>query len=190
MFLPAECDAKIRFTWFYDENEETLKTADELFGMYEMSVGHGSNFLLNIGPDTRGLLPEADSLRFLELGEKIKASYSSPLPYGKIERNGDKYTVAFDGGDDCNWNLPTKDKLSNTLVICEDISDGQKIESFTVNAYLPHDRREYVQVYEGKTVGHKIICKFGAIRASKYELIVRASDSQHKIKSIEAFYVK
>ena len=58
MFLPAECDCKIRNTWFYDLNEETLKSVDELFGMYEMSVGHGSNFLLNIGPDHLGRLPK------------------------------------------------------------------------------------------------------------------------------------
>ena len=70
LFLPSECDCKIRATWFYVLNEDTLKSVDELFGMYEMSVGHGSNFLLNIGPDNRGLLPDADAKRLLELGER------------------------------------------------------------------------------------------------------------------------
>jgi len=37
-FWTAECDCKMRSTWFYDNNEETLKTVDELFGMYEFSV--------------------------------------------------------------------------------------------------------------------------------------------------------
>ena len=60
----------------------------ELFGMYEMSVGHGSNFLINIGPDNRGLLPEADVKRILELGSRIKAGYSTPANFTPLESQG------------------------------------------------------------------------------------------------------
>ena len=34
-----------------------VQTLDELIGMYEMSVGRGANFLLNIGPDALGRIP-------------------------------------------------------------------------------------------------------------------------------------
>ena len=88
VFLPAECDCKLRDTWFYDHNENTIKSVDELFGMYEMSVGHGSNFLINIGPDNRGLLPEADVKRILELGSRIKAGYSTPANFTPLESQG------------------------------------------------------------------------------------------------------
>ena len=63
-FLPAECDCMMRNTWFdCEENEDKIKSVEELMGMYEMSVGRGANLLLNIGPDSRGMLPEKDAAR-------------------------------------------------------------------------------------------------------------------------------
>ena len=190
MFLPAECDCKIRKTWFYDDNEETLKTVDELFGMYEMSVGHGSNFLLNIGPDNRGLLPEADAERFLALGKRIRASYGQPLDFSAPVKEGDTYSITHKEMDEPSWEIPTENHLSNTIVISEDLTNGQKISSFSVYAYLPHYKKKKIQVFEGKTVGHKVFCKFSPIRATKYEVVINASDGEHRITDIKAFYVK
>ncbi len=190
MFLPAECDCKIRNTWFYDDNEETLKSVDELFGMYEMSVGHGSNFLLNIGPDNRGLLPEADAERFLALGERIRASYGQPLDFSAPVKEGDAYVITHKEMDEPSWEIPAEKNLSNTLVISEDLTQGQRITSFSVYAYLPRYKKKKIQVFEGKTVGHKVICKFSPIRATKYEVVINASNGEHRIKDIKAFYVK
>ena len=190
MFLPAECDCKIRNTWFYDDNEETLKSVDELFGMYEMSVGHGSNFLLNIGPDNRGLLPEADAERFLALGKRIRASYGQPLDFSAPVKEGDTYIITHKEMDEPSWEIPTENHLSNTIVISEDLTNGQKISSFSVYAYLPHYKKKKIQVFEGKTVGHKVFCKFSPIRATKYEVVINASDGEHRITDIKAFYVK
>ncbi|MBR7099081.1 MAG: alpha-L-fucosidase, partial [Clostridia bacterium] len=190
MFLPAECDCKIRSTWFYDNNEETLKSTDELFGMYEMSVGHGSNFLINIGPDFRGLIPDADAKRFLELGERIKRSYGTSLEYTAPVKDGNTYTITHCDVDKPDWEDPTKDKLSNALVISEDLTDGQKITSFSIYAYLPHYKSKKIQVFEGKTVGHKVFCKFSPIRASKYEVIINSSNGEYQIKDIKAFWVQ
>ncbi len=190
MFLPAECDCKIRNTWFCDENEETLKSVDELFGMYEMSVGHGSNFLLNIGPDRRGLLPEEDTERFLALGERIRASYGQPLDFSAPIKEGDTYTVNHEEMNEPSWEIPAEKNLSNTIVISEDLTQGQRITSFSVYAYLPRFKKKKIQVFEGKTVGHKVICKFSPIRATKYEVVINASNGEHRIKDIKAFYVK
>ena len=84
---------------------ETLKSVDELFGMYEMSVGHGSNFHLNIGPDNRGLLPDADVERVLSLGEKIRATFGNPLPYTAPVQDGDTYTMAHTELSE-DWMIP------------------------------------------------------------------------------------
>ncbi len=191
-FLPAECDCKLRFTWFYDLNEESIKSVDELFGMYEMSVGHGSNFLLNIGPDNRGLLPEKDVERVLELGERIKVAYGSPLPYHDITKDGDVYYMLHKERDTCPdwWTVPKASRLSNTLVIEEDLTHGQSVESFSVYGYLPQDCHAKILLFEGKTIGHKVICKFGAIRCSKYELVINRSNGEHAIKAMKAYFVK
>ncbi len=189
LFLPAECDCKIRNTWFYDRNEDTLKSVDELFGMYEMSVGHGSNFLLNIGPDHRGLLPEADAKRLLELGERIRASFGTPLPYEAPKREGNVYVMEHGELSDPDWKMPRAERLSNCIVLQEDLTNGQRITAFHVYGYLPHYKKKRILLFEGRTVGHKVICRFGALRCSKFEVEIEG-DEGATLASMQAFYIK
>jgi alpha-L-fucosidase len=73
VFLPAECDFRIRDQWFYsDADADTLKSLDTLWALYLNSVGHGANMLINIAPDRRGLIMDSDAERFLQLGNKIR----------------------------------------------------------------------------------------------------------------------
>lgn len=190
MFLPAECDCKIRNTWFYDLNEETLKSVDELFGMYEMSVGHGSNLLLNIGPDDRGLLPEADVKRLLELGARIKAAFGSPLSYTEPARNGNVYAMEHSDLGDPDWRMPREARLSNCLVLQEDLTNGQHIKGFRIYGYLPNYKKKRILLFEGRTVGHKVICRFGALRCSKYEVEITESNGDFALTDMKAFYIK
>ena len=189
-FLPSECDCKIRATWFYDLNEDTLKSLDELFGMYEMSVGHGSNFLLNIGPDNRGLLPEADTKRVLELGEKIRRCYGKPLNYAEPVREGNVYTMEHNelSSEDFKTH-PKTERLSNCLVLKEDLTNGQMITSFRVYGYLPAYQKKKILLFEGRTVGHKVFCRFGALRCSKFEVEITGSDGEYALTDIKAYYV-
>ena len=191
VFLPAECDCKLRSTWFWDLNEETIKSTEELFGMYEMSVGHGSNFLINIGPDSRGLLPDADVERILELGKRIKESYGEPKSFSAPVKVGDIYTLTNVETDMPDWSTdPKKERLSNCVVIEEDLKNGQSVESFSIYAYLPAYKHKKILVFEGKTIGHKVICKFSAMRASKYEIAINSHNGDYAINNIKVFYVK
>ncbi|MBO5355382.1 MAG: alpha-L-fucosidase [Clostridia bacterium] len=189
-FLPAECDCKIRNTWFYDNNEETLKSVDELFGMYEMSVGHGSNFLLNIGPDDRGLLPEADRARLLELGERIKNAFGTPLDYSDPVCDGNVYTLTHNALRDPVWKLPLHSHLCNCLVLKEDLTKGQSIKSFRIYAYMPNYKKKKILLFEGRTVGHKAICRFGAIRASRFEIEITDHQGEFALNEIKGYFVK
>ena len=189
LFLPSECDCKIRNTWFYDLNEETLKSVDELFGMYEMSVGHGSNFLLNIGPDNRGLLPDADVERILALGERIRDSFGTPLAYTEPVKDGHIYTMTHEELS-ADWDLPKESRLSNCLMLKEDLSKGQSIRSFRIYGYLPNYRKKKILLFEGRTVGHKVYCRFGALRCSKFEVEITDFDGPYELKAIKAFYIK
>ena len=190
-FLPAECDCKMRNTWFFDDNEDTIKSVDELFGMYESSVGRGSNFLLNVGPDDRGLLPKADADRLLELGERIHTAYGVPLPFGEIKKDGDIHCIThtdFSPGND--WSKPYATRLTNCVTIEEDLTNGQSITSFKVYASLPVYSKKRILVFEGHTVGHKIFCRFPAIRACRLTVEVTGHNGDYVINSIKAYYVK
>lgn len=136
-FLPAECDCRIRKNWFYrTADADTLKSVDILMDMYEKSVGHGANLLLNLGPDRRGLIPEDEVRRMAEFGERICREYGSPAS----EFEGMTADVS-------------KIKALSKIVLQEDMTKGQIVRSFKILL----DGKE---IYSGSTIGHKRICKF------------------------------
>ena len=146
-FLPYECDCKIRpYNWFYSENDaDTLRTAENIMGLYDLSVGRGGNLLINIGPDRRGLLPEADAARFAAFGEALRGRFAHPLPV-KIDRAGDAFALTSD------------DAVSpHTLVLSEDLTNGEHIDAIRLLYEYPGGE---IPLWEGAAVGHKRIISF------------------------------
>ena len=177
-FLPSECDFMMRRrNWFYSEYDvHTVKSLEELVGLYYHSVGCGSNFLVNIGPDRRGLLPEVDALRLLEFGNDIKQRFANPIPSALKEEEGG-VSVVLD-----------KEQLVNHLVIQEDLTDGESIEEFMVYVksgiiYRP------VCVYIGRAVGHKRIVTFPQILAKELIVKVTKSRGEFSLTKPEVYYV-
>ena len=112
-------------------------------GLYENSVGRGGNLLINIAPDNRGLLPEEDSSIIVEFGKKVEEKYSKPLDV-IVEKEENSYIIK-----------PVNGTLSvKTIVIKEDLSDGQGVEEFSINYNI---YSWDLPLYEGKTIGHKLI---------------------------------
>lgn len=144
-FLPYECDCKIRrYSWFYNSGDlQHIRDIDDLMGLYENSVGRGGNLLINIAPDNRGLLPEEDSSIIVEFGKKVEEKYSKPLDV-IVEKEEKSYIIK-----------PVNGTLSvKTIVIKEDLSDGQGVEEFSINYNI---YSWDLPLYEGKTIGHKLI---------------------------------
>ena len=189
-FLPRECDCKMRNTWFYDQNEDTVKSLDELFGMYEGSVGRGANLLLDIGPDPRGLLPGKDSKRLLELGEKIRRVYGNPVDLGPMKKSEEGTYTITNEEDFANHDIFESPKvgLANRVVLEEDLSEGQAVTSFILYAYLPYYRFAKIPVYQGYTIGHKCICPIPAIRSPRFELKILSSNGEVKMRDMKAYY--
>lgn len=178
-FLPSECDCRIRLkNWFYSENDlHTLKSVDELMGLYYYSVGKGANLLLNIAPDRRGLLPCEDTQRVLEFGKKIKELYASKLETVNT-KNENVYTLSFEN--------PT---IVNKIILAEDMTTGEKIEKFHIRIY-PYTYGDPITVYESSTVGHKHICVFPDFYTNKIEIVIDEESGEHIMKDIGAYYCK
>ena len=155
-----------------------------------MSVGHGSNFLLNIGPDNHGLLPAADCKRLLELGERIRAAYGNPRAFDTPVRTENTYTLTHKEINAPDWYLPKEDRLINCVMIREDLTNGQSVKSFRIYGYLPMYKKKRILLFEGRTVGHKVLCRFGAIRCSKLEIELVDFDGTPELLDIQAFYAK
>lgn len=60
-YQQAEINTSIREGWFYrDEQHQKVRSADDLFDIYERSVGGNATFLLNIPPNRDGLFSPKD----------------------------------------------------------------------------------------------------------------------------------
>jgi hypothetical protein len=72
----------------------------------------------------------------------------------------------------------------------EDLTDGQSIRSFRIYGYLPHYQKKKVLLFEGHTVGHKVLCRFPAIRCSKFEVVITDHDGDYALTDIKAYFVR
>ncbi|MCZ2258488.1 alpha-L-fucosidase [Sporosarcina sp. G11-34] len=179
LWLPAECDVQMRGNWFYSENDEhTVKSLEELMGIYYYSVGRGANLLLNIGPNREGLLPEKDEKRLIDFGREIKRRFNNPLTTIKeCELQEEK------------WTFQAKyPQLVDHIIIQEDLSDGECIQKFRIRINTAKTGR-VITIYKGINIGHKAIIRIPPVRVNAITLEVLKSDGKPNIKALSFHHV-
>jgi alpha-L-fucosidase len=141
-WLPCECDARIRATWFWEaKNEKTLKSVARLMTMYEQSVGFGATLLLNNTPDRSGLIPEQDAKRAAEFGAEVARIYGKPI----AQSHGQ--------GKELELKLPAPATIDR-VILAEDITKGERIRRYELDALI---KGQWQSVGGGELVGHKRI---------------------------------
>ena len=201
---PAECDVPIRRGWFWHpDNEDTLKSLDELLDVYHRSVGHGAVLLLNVAPDRRGLLPEADVARLKEMWAAIQRDYADNLLLGKPVRasgaaaGGAHAPQRATDGDLTTWWQAepgaTKGHIEvnlggpvefDRIVIQEAIQTGQHIEAYRLACWSGDN---WKTVTRGTTVGHKRIAIFEPTTASKIRLHLTSRSGPVTVRELGLF---
>ncbi|MFF1380973.1 alpha-L-fucosidase [Streptomyces sp. NPDC058308] len=134
---PAECDVSIRPGWFYHEDEQP-KSVEELTDIWFRSVGRNSVLLLNIPPDRRGRLPDADVARLREFRERIRGELPRDLTRGaRIRHDRGAGTVTVDLG---------RAREVDRIRLAEDIRHGQQLEHAVVEAHTGDGWRTVTEV--------------------------------------------
>ncbi|MFP4104587.1 MAG: alpha-L-fucosidase [Phycisphaerae bacterium] len=59
-------------TWGYREGDDNWKSVDELMENLRDVNDKGGNYLLNVGPDGLGRIPEPSVERLLEMGRPLR----------------------------------------------------------------------------------------------------------------------
>ncbi|MFB9864399.1 alpha-L-fucosidase [Rufibacter immobilis] len=188
VWYPAETDVSIRPGWFYHPKEDqTVKTPEKLLDIYYSSVGRNSVLLLNLPPDTRGLIHESD-IKSLQgwkrlRDETFKVNFAQKA---KIKATGGKnLTALLDGKYNTYFTTASeKDTTAiielqlkgqhtfDVLLLQENIAIGQRIEAFVLE-YL--DGQTWKKATEGTTVGYKRLLRFNPVTASKVRLRILSS---------------
>lgn len=169
-WIPAECDVSIRPGWFWHAEEDSkVKSPVELFHLYMKSVGRGASFLLNVPPDTRGLIHENDSASLVGFQQLLGSAFASPLGKYRSSRQAIGFSRAV---------------VVNTVVLEEDLRAGQMVAAFEL---LLEKADGSIETIKGSTIGHKRIICFPDASLKSLRLHVTESDGRPVIKHISAF---
>ena len=178
-WYPSEVDVSIRPGWFYHAEEDgKVKSLKHLSDIYFQSVGYNSVLLLNIPPDRRGLIHEADIKRLKEFADYRQQTFAD-----NRVKNGRKCWCATSGSE-IVYTLKAKSEI-NLVMLQEDITKGQRVEAFTVEALTDKGWKE---VGKGTTIGYKRMLRFPVVKASQLRVkIVECRLTAH-INQVAAYY--
>jgi alpha-L-fucosidase len=201
-WVPGEVNTSIRPEWFYHPGEnERVKSVPHLMDTYYNSIGRNGTLLLNFPIDTRGLIHENDENAALAFSDAVKKAFAVNLALKKtatatnVRGNANQFAaaMAMDGNKNTYW--ATDDNLKqasltidfgnptkfNRFLVQEYIRLGQRVRSFTVEAWIDGNWKELAKA---TTIGYKRILRFPSVTATKVRFSITDSKSCPVITNI------
>lgn len=175
VWYPAETDVSIRPGWFYHEEEDDkVRSFENLKDIYLKSVGGNTTLLLNIPPMKNGKIHENDIAILKRLGEFINDTFKNNLLKNALITTVPEHDCRGNSPDmmrtdDYNTYFMNKEgenkllieikfdecKKLNYLVLKEAITFSQRVEKF--NVYFNDEPGNKIKIFEGTTIGYKRI---------------------------------
>lgn len=193
-YQPAETNTSIREGWFYrDDTNQKVRSADDVFDIYERSVGGNSIFLLNIPPNREGEFSSRDIEVLKDVGSRIRETYDVNLlegakgPIELLDGNQDTYLLLENGVDEFVIIL-NGEKTINRIMLQEAIAThSERVEKHAVDAWVDNEWRE---IAVASNIGYKRILRFPEVTTSKIRVRVLESRLTPAISHISAHYYK
>ena len=192
-YIIPEVDTSIRHGWFWrNDAEQYVKSPDEIFDIYERSIGGNSVFLLNIPPNKFGKFSERDEKCLIEVGKRIRATYGNDLSKGAtasvgrlFDNNIDTYWQADGNTASFTVTLPTEQK-NNRVCLQEAIGKvGQRVKEHALDAWVDG---KWKQVAKGTTIGYKKILRFENVLTDRFRVRILDARKAAAISSFSAHY--
>ena len=193
-YQPAETNTSIREGWFYrDEHSQKVRSADDVFDIYERSVGGNSIYLLNIPPNRDGKFSPTDVEVLKETGKRIRETYGGNLlkdaagPENILDGDDTTYELLSDKGDAMVITTP-QPITTNRFVIQEAIpTHSERIEKHALDAWV---NNEWKEIVTATNVGYKRILRFQEVSSNKFRIRVMASRLTPAVSNVSAHYYK
>ncbi|WP_242132513.1 alpha-L-fucosidase [Aestuariivivens marinum] len=178
-WIPAETNTSIRPGWFYHKHEDDkVKSPERLVKLYYESIGHGTNLILNLPPDRRGLVHENDVASLTKFKEIIDATFSKDLAQGasikasNVRGNSSRYSTdnLLDKNQQTYWTTDDDITVSNLIVefpketefnvinLREYIPLGQRIWGWAIDKWEDNSWKEFAK---GESIGNRRLWKGG-----------------------------
>lgn len=202
-WIPAECDVSIRPGWFYHKQEDDkVKSGAQIFDLYLKSVGRGSNLLLNVPPDSRGLIHEKDSAALMTFKKLRDESFAENLllnakTFWEISEEAiEKDSVIFRTFDKKGYayginlqsftvQLPQATKM-NCIVLREAIHLGQSVQNFRIVLF---NSDQQVGEITGTTIGRKRVLTFPSATVTSFKVYLEDRNGNDNVSGVAAYLI-
>jgi len=206
-WLPPECDVSIRPGWFWHEREDSrVKTPAQLLQLYLRSAGRGGSLLLNVPPDRRGLIADADAASLRDFGTQLRATFARNLTAGArgsashVRGNDRRFGPAslVDGDPYSYWS--TDDSITeadavldlgqsvsfNLVRVRENIRLGQRVDAFAVDM---EQNGAWTTVAAGTSIGCcRLIPTPREVKARRIRLRITQAAACPAVSELALFY--
>lgn len=193
-WYPAEVNTSILHGWFWAEHKR-VKSPASLVDYYYTSVGRNGVMLLNLAPDTRGLVPDDQIASLGKMAQVVDSTFARDLAMGaKLTADSshpeNKVALAHDGNPDTWWEAaPGQHRGTFTLTLpatttfdvvsLQEAVDhrSQRIERFVIETWNEGRWSAASMVEEQTTVGRKRLMRL-AVPATADRVRIRITDSR------------
>lgn len=177
LYQPAETNTSIRDGWFWrNDDEQAVRTADDVFDIYERAAGGNSLLLLNVPPNQQGRISPRDSSVLAEVGRRIRGTYGNDLLAGARIKTLPGPTR------DIEIELPLAIRFDR-FAIREDLAKGERVESFALDVW----NDGWQEVATGTNIGHCRILRFPQQNALRLRVRFLSSRAEPQIASVSAY---
>ena len=191
-YQPAETNTSIREGWFYrDDTSQKTRNAEDVFDIYERSVGGNSIYLLNIPPNRDGKFSSVDVEVLKEVGQRIRETYGVNLlkdakgPENILDGDNTTYELLSDKTGAIVVETP-QPITTNRFVFQEAITThSERIEKHALDVWI---NNEWKEIATGTNVGYKRILRFQEVSSNKFRIRVLKSRLTPAVSTVCAHY--
>lgn len=191
-YQPAETNTSIREGWFYrDDERQGVRSADDVFDIYERAVGGNSIFLLNVPPNREGRLSPHDATVLCEVGRRIRQTYGHDLlegaegPAQLLDDDPDSYLTLPEAGGAVELRLPEAVRLDRFVVQEAVRLRGERVEEHALDVWTDGAWKE---VARATNIGYKRILRFAPVTTDRLRLRILRSRRAPALSHVSAHY--
>ncbi len=131
-----ECTTNSGFStggWFWHPGQTRPHSLGRHIDLYYRTVGLGASTIINLPPDSNGLIPDDVVAAAEAFGNEIKARFANPIAQQGSVKKVKKDIIEL------KWKTPQE---INTIMLMENIANGQKVAKYTLEAYVNGEWQE------------------------------------------------
>ena len=176
-WVVPEADVPPRTAWFWSpDSDSRLFGLDHLQDIYNRSIGHGANLLINMTPDRSGLIPEEEVRCLTGFGADIRRRFETSIAETSSEGRWSEGMVL-----ELDWKTPEPVGL---IVLEEDLRFGQRVSKYRIEA---EQEGRWQSIAEGVTIGRCRIQKIAPATTRRLRVRVLETAPLPRIRRFAAF---